>query len=82
MMKIKKRNKMKVRAKFKVDYIQQETWGTEVSMRPVTDGSKENKAFWEATPAGILKMTITNEEAAQQFMQDEEYYVDFIKVKG
>ena len=36
----------------------------------------ENKEFWEATPAGEIKMTIRN-KAAQGFVPGKTYYVDF-----
>lgn len=64
---------MSVRAKFKC---QGNTNGT-VSLLAVTDGSEENKAFWQYTPSGSISLTITNPAAMNQFEAGKEYYVDF-----
>lgn len=53
---------------------------TQVTVRLVPvqhKGSAENKTFWEATPSGELTMTITNPEAALQFVPGKVYYLDF-----
>lgn len=39
--------------------------------------NSENRAFWDATPCGDLRMTIKNEAAAKHFEPNKEYYVDF-----
>lgn len=68
---------MKTRAKFKVDAVQKQDWGTTVQLSPVGCGlSKENEAFWNATPTGQITMTITT-SAADQFEVGKEVYVDF-----
>lgn len=41
---------------------------------PVTQGSDENTAFWEATPSGEIKLTSILEDA---FEPGQSYYVDF-----
>lgn len=64
---------MTVRAKFKC---QGNNEGT-VSLQAVVAGSEENKAFWDATPAGNIMLHITNPAAKDQFEPGKEYYVDF-----
>lgn len=65
------------RAKFRcnvlTDYGTQQT----VSMLPVVDGSPENQAFWAATPAGEVQLTISNPDAFAAFKAGSDYYVDF-----
>ena len=41
------------------------------------DPESENKAFWEATPAGTIEMSITNPLAFEHFVDGGEYYIDF-----
>jgi len=48
-----------------------------VKLSPVTDGSAENKAFYEATPGGIIELGTVNEEALKQFNIGDEFYIDF-----
>lgn len=48
-----------------------------VTMRPVYQGSEENKTFWSYTPGGQITLSITNPEAIKQFEVGKEYYVDF-----
>lgn len=67
----------KVRAKFKCDSVKSFVGGKEVVFSPVTTGSEENKEFWQYTPAGELKMQISNLPAAEMFVPGEEYYLDF-----
>lgn len=70
-----------VRAKFRCDAIntiQQLNYEySEVILRPVSQGSEEDKAFWKATPGGELKMNVVNPEAAKQFTPGQSYYIDF-----
>ncbi len=70
---------MTTRAKFRVHNLTKYDWGTEVFMSPVysDDPNSENRAFWDATPTGDIRMTIKNEAAAQLFEKSKEYYVDF-----
>lgn len=74
---------MSVRAKFFVQSITtSKAWngpglmGT-VRLQPVTSGSEENKAFYEATPAGQIELGTVNHEALKQFNVGDEFYVDF-----
>jgi hypothetical protein len=85
----KQQEKIMVRAKFYCNRISQTSFGygpnarpmTEVSLTPVTTGSEEDKAFWEATPTGSLTMGILNEEAAKRFVLGKTYYLDFTPVE-
>jgi len=74
-----------VRAKFMViakEESQHWEGGIDVSMMPVysEEEGSENKAFWEATPAGGIQLSIINPQAAAQFEVGREYYVDFTPV--
>jgi hypothetical protein len=40
-----------------------------------------NKAFWEATPNGEIKITISNKKAVEQFQPGKQYYVDFTEIE-
>lgn len=49
-----------------------------VFLRPVTDGSEENKSFSKYTPSGSISINISYEtEASNYFDKDKEYYVNF-----
>jgi hypothetical protein len=74
---------MTVRAKFVVQSITtHKAWngpglmGT-VHLTPVTSGSDENKAFFDATPGGKIELGTVNEEVLKQFAIGDEFYVDF-----
>lgn len=69
----------KVRAKFRVTALTKTDYGTVIEMAPVysEDPKHENKLFWDATPSGRLEMTIRNETAAEVFVKNAEYYLDF-----
>ena len=54
----------------------------EVVLNPVYGPSDENKAFWDATPNGSLKLTLAKPEHVGLFERGEEYYVDISSVKG
>jgi len=41
------------------------------------DPSSENRAFWNATPSGEIKLGTINMEAAKHFELGREYYIDF-----
>src|SRR5258708_2699519 len=60
------------RCKFWVTGIDDRT----IYLEPVSHGSIENRAFWEATPSGKIKLTITT-EAQHMFKLGQEFYVDF-----
>lgn len=71
---------MKVRARFCCrgvvrhgDYPQ-----IDVSLSAVTaDGGEECKAFWEATPAGVIDLCLLNPALQDFFKPGKDYYVDF-----
>lgn len=46
---------------------------------PVYAETGENKAFWDATPSGEIRMTINNRNAFGEFKRGRKYYVDFIE---
>lgn len=48
-----------------------------INLNPVSDGSAENKAFFEATPSGRIELGTINEDAARQFELGKSYFVDF-----
>jgi hypothetical protein len=43
-------------------------------MSAVTDGSEENKSFWQYTPVGNFSMSCVNPNV--NFEQGKEYYLD------
>jgi hypothetical protein len=48
-----------------------------VVLRPVVDGSEENKQFFKYTPGGQVQLNVLNEAASAQFEVGKEYYADF-----
>lgn len=82
---------MSVRAKFRVRSIERTLGGSwkngeheqvevqTIKFYPVTDGSEENKKFFENTPQGVLELGVVNLEAAKFFELEKEYYLDFTK---
>lgn len=70
---------MRVRAKFYVYSVTKITCGNvTVQLKPVINGSEENKSFWKYTPAGSIEMQMTaGIPAAEQFEAGQEFYVDF-----
>lgn len=64
---------MSVRAKFVCSMKNENV----IAFNPVYSGSKENESFFRATPGGQIMLNIVNEDAAKQFEQGKEYYVDF-----
>lgn len=72
-----------VRAKFKVQSItRQAGWSGSgelqtIKLHPVTSGSDENKAFYAATPAGSIDLSVVPKEVGDQFNIGQEFYVDF-----
>jgi hypothetical protein len=77
-----------VRAKFSVQSVTQAktsdgtVYSENVTLSPVysNDPGSENAAFWKATPAGRIDMYISNPDAHGEFVQGQEYYVDFTPV--
>jgi hypothetical protein len=81
---------MMVRAKFKVDAIENTKYGktgkvlTTIKMTPVYPGENpthENKKFWDASPSGELRLGTVNAKAVEYFELGEEYYIDFTKAE-
>lgn len=70
---------MATRAKFNCQTITQYTGGSrEVTLSAVTSaGSAENESFWNATPSGQVKLTISNPKAQEFFEVGKSYYLDF-----
>jgi hypothetical protein len=67
---------MSVTAKFKVNRLSEMGWGTEVELTP--DYAQGRNAEWAtATPAGMIRLTITNEPAAAQFKEGQAFTVLF-----
>lgn len=67
---------MAVTAKFKVARKTDMGWGHEVELTP--DYAQGRNAEWaEATPAGMIRLTIKNELAAEQFREGDAYTVTF-----
>lgn len=76
---------MSVRAKFTVTETTDPKWGenyegvAQITLQPVIDGSAENKAFYAATPGGMIVLGVINAAAAAQFAVGQSYYVDFTR---
>ena len=67
---------MVVTAKFKVSRKSDMGWAHEVELVP--DYAQGRNAEWaEATPAGMIRLTIKNELAAEQFAEGEAYTATF-----
>lgn len=79
---------MSIRAKFKCVNIQPavsldgEVNRKEVRFEPVVGGSDENLSFSKATPSGSLVLQITNPDAFEQFVLNQEYYLDISSASG
>ncbi|MGH9770104.1 MAG: hypothetical protein ACRD4Q_00140 [Candidatus Acidiferrales bacterium] len=71
---------MPVRAKVRCSF--KDLTQTTVYFHPVFDGSEENKAFFESTPAGQVILNIGNTAAFGNFTQGKEYYLDFTPAPG
>lgn len=69
-----------IRAKFSVVAILpvKGTTSSRVELAPVYADTPENKAFWNATPAGLIQLEIVKQDTANRFVVGGEYYVDFI----
>ena len=78
-------------AKFQVTNViktEQPGWKSqELHMRPVSDkpydadGNSEDSSFARWTPAGELKMTITNPNLFDKFVIGDKYYLNFTKAE-
>lgn len=75
----------KMRAKFKINYIEKRYTGYEtLYFNPVSrsdkypeDGSDENNTYAKFSPSGQLVLTVANPALLGQFNEGEEYYLDF-----
>ena len=78
---------MAVRAKFKVQEITEHAYGDKtmktIKLQPVYSGKEgsENKAFWEASPNGEIRLGTINMAAADYFELNGEYYIDFTRAE-
>ena len=71
-----------VRAKLKVNSIEQNEWDSIVKMSPVIGNNGENKDFNDATPAGEVRLHIKGDVPASNFFEvGSEYYADFSKAE-
>lgn len=69
---------MAVTAKFKVSRRTEMDWATEIELTP--DYAQGRNSEWAAaTPAGMIRMTIKNELAAERFQQGDSFTVTFEK---
>ena len=70
---------MSVRAKFVCNWKQIDNNGNgqQITLSPVYSGSEENKSFFASTPGGSIQLYTINIDAANQFEQGKEYYIDF-----
>lgn len=69
---------MAVTAKFKVTRRSEMGWGTEVEMTP--DYAQGRNAEWAtATPAGMIRMTIKNDDTAAMFPEGSFQTVTFVQ---
>lgn len=67
---------MAVTARFKVSRRNEMGWGTEIEMTP--DYAQGRNSDWaEATPAGMIRLTVKNELAAKQFADGAAVHVLF-----
>ena len=69
-----------VRAKFRVETVENGAESANISLRPVSGGSPENESFYKYTPSGLIELCTINKDAAAQFAPGDEFYVDFSKV--
>lgn len=68
-----------VRAKFRVTEKTQHQSGFIVKLQAVYDDNpdSENGKFFKYTPSGEIVLQTLNEAAADEFIVDRQYYVDF-----
>lgn len=68
---------MMVRAKFYCEEKKESGEGFDIRLRGVYGGSPENDKFFKYTPAANCSLMTVNPDAALQFVEGKEYYVDF-----
>lgn len=69
-----------VRCKFEVhSIVKHESGEEELQAYAVCDGSEENKAFWEATPAGTLSFFCVKGGALDHLKPGDAIYIDITK---
>jgi hypothetical protein len=66
-----------VRAKFKVQSVEDFGPSRKVKLAAVSGDSAENASWSKWTPSGNLEMLITNPAAYQQFVPGASFYLDF-----
>lgn len=70
---------MAVTARFKVNRKTEMDWATEVEMTP--DYAQGKNAEWAAaTPAGMIRLTVANDVAAEQFIEGKGYEIVFTQL--
>ncbi|MGG8006339.1 hypothetical protein PGN76_15385 [Klebsiella aerogenes] len=69
---------MTVRAKFACHFIQKPDDDSfrVIHLSAVTSDSAENKSWSKYTPAGDIKLHVSNPDAFEQFEQGKEYFID------
>lgn len=73
---------MSVRAKFKVNSIEENEWDKKVKMSAVIGSEGENKDFNDATPSGELEISIHGSVPASNFFTiGKDYYMDFTEAE-
>lgn len=76
---MRKDHHMATRAKFRCNSVTDfgANNGEKAVLGAVTDdGNAENKAFWNATPAGTLEITVNNPDVRGFFKPGQSYYLD------
>ena len=66
-----------VTAKFLCDSTKIYKDGGEVVLKPVTNGSDENKTFFEYTPSGEISLRLIKKETLDFFIPGKAYYINF-----
>ena len=73
----RKETTMKVRCKFRCGSVLDNGFNREVQFFAVTDdGTKENELYYNGTPNGQLKLTISNPTCFDAFKPNQQYYLD------
>ena len=64
-------------ARFAVKSVTQHRGGAEVCLFAMTEGDESDRAFWEATPAGEIRMDLVRGDIAAEFKPGDVYNVEF-----